>query len=90
MARRARVFGRVQGVYFRASAAARAAELDVAGQARNLPDGSVEVLAVGAAAAVESLLSWLSHGPPLARVDRVEVEELPLAAAPRESGFRTC
>lgn len=82
VARRARVEGRVQGVYFRASAVERAEALGLRGYARNLPDGAVEILAVGPPEAVESLLAWLWHGPPLARVDAVRVEEADGAAAP--------
>ncbi len=72
--RRARVEGRVQGVYFRASTAERATALGLRGYARNLPDGAVEVLCAGPLGAVESLLDWLWQGPPMARVDAVRVE----------------
>lgn len=63
------VSGKVQGVWFRAATRERALALGLHGHATNLPDGTVEVIAVGDAAAVESLASWLRHGPPLARVD---------------------
>lgn len=89
IARRARVYGRVQGVFYRASAAERAAALGVSGYARNLADGSVEVLAVGESGAVAALIDWLAHGPPLARVDRVETEELSAAEAGPQPGFVT-
>lgn len=64
--------GIVQGVFFRASTRERALELGVRGYARNLPDGRVEVLAVGDVQAVERLFEWLKVGPPSARVDKVE------------------
>jgi acylphosphatase len=66
------VEGRVQGVFFRASARAQAQELGLRGHARNLHDGRVEVLAVGDVQALEHLAEWLKHGPPHARVDRIE------------------
>ena len=66
------VEGRVQGVFFRASARQQANALGLRGYARNLPDGRVEVLAVGDVQAVERLSEWLKHGPPHARVERVE------------------
>lgn len=90
VARRARVRGRVQGVWYRASTAQQAQALGVHGHARNLDDGSVEVLAVGEPDAVDSLLKWLWDGPPLAKVTAVEVEVLD-AAAPESGveGFRT-
>lgn len=74
--RRCHVSGRVQGVFYRASTRQRALELGLTGYARNLSDGRVEVLAVGDAAAVQTLLDWLSIGPPAARVAHVEVETL--------------
>lgn len=68
------VSGRVQGVFFRASTREQAQRLGLRGYARNLPDGRVEVLAVGEADAVDALARWLQHGPPQARVDGVERE----------------
>jgi acylphosphatase len=73
-ARRVRVSGRVQGVWFRASTAERAAALGIRGRAENLPDGSVIVHAAGTSAALDALVEWLHRGPPMARVDAVEVE----------------
>jgi acylphosphatase len=76
--RRCWVSGRVQGVYFRASARQQAERLGINGYARNLPDGRVEVLMVGTAEATQSLLAWLWQGPPSAAVSNVEVLELSL------------
>jgi len=66
------VQGKVQGVFFRASAARVARGLGVEGYARNMPDGRVEILAVGSESAVDQLSHWLAKGPPMARVDKVE------------------
>ncbi len=74
-ARRAVVQGRVQGVGFRYFAVRAARELGVAGWVRNLPDGSVETLAEGEAAAVERYLDKLRRGPSASRVDGVVVED---------------
>ena len=76
IARRCFVSGRVQGVFYRASTRQRATELGLSGYARNLPDGRVEVLAVGEPRAVQALLDWLWQGPPAAEVKQVEVQEL--------------
>jgi acylphosphatase len=65
------VTGRVQGVYFRHSTRLEAQRLAIAGLARNLPDGSVEVIAHGVPAAIASLREWLHSGPPMARVEAV-------------------
>ena len=83
MNRRVRILvsGRVQGVFFRAETAGRARELGLAGQARNLPDGRVEVVAEGPAPAVEALVAFCHQGPPAARVTGVEVTELEPAGA---------
>ncbi len=67
------VTGRVQGVFFRASTAAKAEALGVRGHAINLPDGRVEVLCCGSANTVDALIGWLHRGPEAARVDGVEV-----------------
>lgn len=82
------VCGRVQGVFFRASTRAEAARLGLDGHARNLPDGSVEIVAAGALEALRELERWLAQGPPLARVASVRRVDLDPALVP-ESGFRT-
>jgi acylphosphatase len=84
--RRFLVFGKVQGVFFRHSARLEAKRLLIRGIARNLPDGSVEVLAHGGAAAVDELRTWLQHGPAQARVDEVR-ETVPEEAEPIPKGF---
>ena len=65
------VSGRVQGVFFRASARDEALRLKLSGYAKNLADGSVEVLACGDERALDALERWLRRGPPSARVDQV-------------------
>jgi acylphosphatase len=75
------VTGRVQGVWFRGACAEQGRLLGVSGWAGNLPDGRVEVLAQGEKEAVDGLVQWCRHGPPTARVTRVEVQyELPVEA----------
>lgn len=65
------VSGKVQGVFFRASARQEALRLGIRGHARNLSDGRVEVVASGSAEALSELERWLWQGPPAARVDDV-------------------
>ncbi|OGD88183.1 hypothetical protein A2870_02530 [Candidatus Curtissbacteria bacterium RIFCSPHIGHO2_01_FULL_41_11] len=69
-----RVFGSVQGVFFRRSAKEEADKLGVTGWVRNKADGSVEVLAVGEGDKLEDFLKWCKKGPPLAKVENVEVD----------------
>lgn len=64
--------GQVQGVFFRANAAAMAEKLGLCGWVRNLPDGRVELLAQGEEKPLKSLLAWAHQGPARARVDHVE------------------
>ena len=71
---KATVYGRVKGIGFRAFARAQATSLGLTGFARNLPDeNTVEIEAEGERARLEKLIAYLKVGPPLARVERVEV-----------------
>ena len=80
--------GRVQGVFYRATAARRAQELGVRGHARNLPDGRVEVLACGDREAVETFVSWLWIGSSACKVTSVEANDAPVST-PLPGGFHT-
>ena len=73
---RAIVVGRVQGVSFRAATASEARRLGVVGWVRNRADGSVELEVEGAAERVAALLAWCAHGPPDARVARVDASDV--------------
>jgi acylphosphatase len=86
-AARFHVSGKVQGVWFRASAREQAVRLGLRGYASNLDDGRVEVLAIGDDAALEALEKWLWQGPRLARVQDVAREEV--SDAPVVFGFET-
>lgn len=66
-----RITGRVQGVFFRASTRDIAIDLGLTGYARNMPDGSVEVLACGGSDALDTLGAWLRSGPRMASVTEV-------------------
>ncbi|HTT43621.1 MAG TPA: acylphosphatase [Steroidobacteraceae bacterium] len=81
--------GRVQGVFYRATAARRAQELHLQGYARNLPDGRVEVLACGEEPAVSAFVSWLWIGSSASQVTSVEVSDVSAAAAHGMRGFST-
>jgi acylphosphatase len=87
--RRYLVSGRVQGVYYRASAAGRARAAGIRGYARNLPDGRVEVLACGSEGALREFIDWLWIGPSAARVSDVAVEALEAAPEDLPQEFRS-
>jgi acylphosphatase len=74
---RATVRGRVQGVGFRANAAAEARRLGLGGWVCNRFDGTVETEAEGPDRAVDAYLAWLRHGPSLAHVTGLDEEWLP-------------
>ena len=73
---RASILGTVQGVGFREAVRALAGRLGVTGWARNAEDGTVIVHAEGPSEETATLLAFLHEGPPLADVQRVELEEV--------------
>ena len=77
--------GRVQGVGFRYFAEAAAAREGILGWVRNTPDGCVEISAEGDAEALDRFERHLRHGPPQARVERVDVDDM--IPSGRETGF---
>jgi acylphosphatase len=75
IARRLRVTGHVQGVFFRAWAQGQARELGVSGWIRNCRDGSVEALVQGDEHDVGRMIDRMRRGPSNARVDDLEIED---------------
>ena len=70
-----RIIGKVQGVFFRASAKEKADYLGVSGFVRNESDGCVYIEAEGEEIILEQFLEWCWQGPPRAKVDKMDVEE---------------
>ena len=71
---RLKIFGNVQGVWYRASTAGVARDLELRGYAKNLPDDSVEVVAVGSKENLLKLKKWCKRGPTGSVVERIEEE----------------
>ncbi len=69
------VSGKVQGVFFRASAKEQADQLDVKGFTRNEPNGDVYIEAEGDESKLKLFLEWCSHGPRHAHVENITKEE---------------
>ena len=67
------ISGRVQGVFYRASAQQEAMRLGLAGEIRNLPDGRVEAVVKGPKERIEEFIEWCKSGPPSADVAHVGV-----------------
>lgn len=72
---RLRIYGRVQGVFFRAWTVDAATRHGIAGWVRNRSDGSVEAVLSGPKDKVEDLIAACRLGPPRASVSRVEIAE---------------
>ncbi len=72
------VSGKVQGVGFRMYTRQKAQQLSVRGYVRNLANGDVEIVAIGATEQVDALLQWAESGPPSARVNNLEIEAIAL------------
>lgn len=72
------VKGRVQGVYFRASAKHTADDLGITGEVKNLPDGNVFITAEGDEHTMESFIAWCRQGPPFAKVTELVITVAPL------------
>jgi acylphosphatase len=73
--RRILIHGRVQGVFFRATARDVAEELGVNGWIRNTEEGDVEAVVSGGTQQLERFIAWCRQGPPRAVVSKVEIEE---------------
>ena len=69
-----RISGRVQGVWFRANTKQKAEQLGVFGWVKNTPDGCVEAIFEGEEKSVKEMLEWCNRGPPLAKIENVEIE----------------
>jgi acylphosphatase len=82
------IYGRVQGVCYRAYTCEEAKRLSLKGTVRNLPDGRVEILAEGPAEDVLRLEAFCRTGPPFAQVRRVEVREEPSTSGHPLTSFR--
>ena len=76
IARRVRVFGRVQGVFYGQWAVNQARALGVTGWVRNVPDATVEAHVIGDEVAVASMVAAMHNGPSQARVEDVLVEAI--------------
>ena len=72
---RLHITGKVQGVWYRASAKDKALELDLKGKVWNEPDGAVGAYVQGPDEHVQAFIEWCKEGPTLARVKEVGVTE---------------
>lgn len=71
-----KIYGQVQGVFFRQSAKEKADGLGITGFVRNEPGGAVYIEAEGEEKNLQKFLAWCHQGPGYAQVDKVEIKEL--------------
>ena len=69
-----KIYGNVQGVFFRASTRAKARKLGITGLVRNCSDGCVEIVAEGDEQTLIEFRNWCKEGPGQARVEKVKEE----------------
>ena len=79
------IHGKVQGVFYRQYCVAEALRLRIIGYVKNLPDGTVEIIAQGDNNALQQLCEWCKIGSPRSKVDRIETFDLQLE---KLDGFR--
>lgn len=82
------ITGRVQGVGFRNFTQLNAKQLGINGYAKNLPNGTVEVVAEGDKSQLDALVALLKKGPRYARVDSLEIDEHPFTGEYKTFGIR--
>lgn len=68
------ISGRVQGVFFRMETLEEARKTGVSGWVKNKQNGTVEAVFEGKKALVDSVIQWCRQGPPVSRVDNVDIE----------------
>lgn len=69
-----KIYGKVQGVFFRVSAQEKAKELGIISrETKNMSDGSVEVVIEGEEEKIKKFIDWCKVGPEMAEVEKVEI-----------------
>jgi acylphosphatase len=77
-----KVTGKVQGVFYRQSTKETAIKSGITGEVKNMPDGSVHIVATGNEEQLKDLIEWCRTGPKRAVVTDVITEEIPLRSFP--------
>jgi acylphosphatase len=80
-----RIYGRVQGVFFRHHTKLVADDLGLTGWVRNCADGSVEAVCFGRTDALEQMIDWFQLGPDSAVVNKVDIDELVDQSGPHQN-----
>jgi len=67
-----KIYGKVQGVFFRDGAQKKAKEFELTGYVKNEDDGTVHIEAEGEEGNLKKFLAWCYDGPPLGVVEKIE------------------
>lgn len=70
-----KIYGIVQGIFFRATAKEQADKLNIKGFAKNMPDGSVYIEAEGEKEKLDQFIKWCYQGPSMAKVAQAKIAE---------------
>lgn len=70
------IYGKVQGVFFRHNTKKKADELGIEGYVKNMPDGSVKIVAMAGNDNMQEFLDWCRKGPSSAEVDDIEYSKV--------------
>ncbi len=68
------IYGKVQGVFYRASARDKALRIGISGWVKNIPEGRVEAVFEGEKNRVNRMIEWCKKGPSYSQVDEVAIE----------------
>lgn len=69
-----KVYGDVQGVFYRANTQVKAQEFDLKGWVCNEPDGTVKIVAEGKKENLKKLVDWCYNGVRYAKVEKIDVQ----------------
>ncbi|MEO6682342.1 MAG: acylphosphatase [Ginsengibacter sp.] len=67
------ISGKVQGVFYRASAKKKAEQLNVRGWIKNTPEGNVEATVTGEAGKIQDFIQWCQSGPDKAVIKDIKI-----------------
>jgi len=71
------VYGKVQGVFFRAETSRAAQKFNITGWVRNLANGTVEAVIEGDETDIQKMIQWLKKGSPLSSVSKIDLQKNP-------------
>jgi acylphosphatase len=75
--RRLKIHGKVQGVFYRATAKKIADRIGLTGWVKNLKTGEVEAVICGSEEQIESFIYWAREGPERAEVSHIDIKHEP-------------